>query len=218
MFSKDKWKYIGTEFIHHLPFSIFGVIAPIIGMGFLTFIAIIAQSEHMMAPASREVFHIFHPAHVLFSAVASTSMYYIHERNIFKASLIGFIFSVTICGISDVVFPFIGGLFLGGEMHMHICILEEPMLVLPFAIIGVLAGLTAPSSLENSTQYSHSIHVFLSSGASLLYLIGFGITDWVHMLGGIFLVTVLAVMIPCCLSDIVFPLACCKNPNHKHHC
>jgi hypothetical protein len=218
MFNKNKWKYIFTEFVHHLPFSIFGVIGSIIVMGFLTFIAIIAQAESLLPEASREIFHVFHPAHVLFSAVASTSMYFMHERNIFKASVIGLIFSITICGISDIVFPFIGGMLLGGDMHMHICIIEEPMLVFPFAIIGVLAGLTAPSSLENSTQYSHSIHVFLSSGASLLYLIGFGVTGWIHLLGGIFLITVFAVMLPCCLSDIVFPLACCKNPNHKHHC
>ncbi|MBZ0166088.1 MAG: hypothetical protein K8I00_04715, partial [Candidatus Omnitrophica bacterium] len=85
-------------------------------------------------------------------------------------------------------------------------------IVLPFAVVGTLAGLAAPRSFEKATEYSHSIHVFVSAVASILYLVSFGLEHWTHAIGGVFLITIFAVMIPCCLSDIVFPLAC----THAH--
>ena len=32
--------------------------------------------------------------------------------------------------------------------------------------------------------------------------------DWIHSIGSVFLIVIAAVMIPCCVSDIIFPLAC----------
>jgi len=166
------------------------------------------HSQPMIPSASDELFHIFHPIHILFSAVATTAMFWKHEKRMGKAVVVGFTGSLAICGISDIFFPFVGGIFLGAPMHIHICLIENPGLLLPFAAVGVLAGLTANKSFEHSTQYSHSAHVFVSSMASILYLLSFGLTDWIHVLGGVFLVTIIAVMIPCCASDIVFPLTC----------
>ena len=209
---KSKLRYILIELAHHLPYSIFGVTIALILMGLLMFIAIIANSEHRVPMASAELFHVFHPAHVLFSAVATTAMFRKHDGNVLKAIAVGFIGSITICGLSDIFIPFWGGIILQQEMQFHICILEEPGLVFPFAIVGVIAGMFVTKSFEKSTEYSHSAHVFLSSVASILYLIAFGLTEWVHVLGGVFMVTIFAVMIPCCASDIAFPLAC----THKH--
>ena len=112
-------------------------------------------------------------------------------------------------------------MILGADMHIHVCILENPGLVVPFAFIGVVAGLLVTKSFEKSTQYSHSAHVFVSSVASILYLLGFGLTDWIHVIGGVFLVTIVAVMVPCCASDIIFPLACvhrdCQHSQELTH-
>ncbi len=213
----NKFKYIFVELAHHLPYSIFGVCVGLVVMGFLTFFAILMQAEHLLPQASEELFHVFHPAHVLLSAVATTAMFWKHERNWIKAMFVGFVGSVTICGISDILFPYIGGLILGADMHVHICIIEEPQLVYPFAIFGILAGVFADKAFERSTEYSHSAHVFVSSMASILYLISFGMVDWIHWVGSVFIITIFAVMIPCCASDIAFPLACtCKKDNHKH--
>jgi len=216
MAQENKWHYILVELAYHLPYSIFGIMAGLVAMGVLSFLAILVQGEHLLPIASQELFHVFHPAHVLMSAVATTAMFWKHEKRVFKAIMVGLIGSVTICGISDIFLPFVGGYLLGADMHMHICVIEDPGLVIPFAVIGVLAGLLVTQSFEKSTQYSHSAHVFVSSAASILYLLGFGLTDWIHSIGAVFLITITAVMIPCCASDIVFPLACVhRNCTHS---
>ncbi len=216
----NKAKYIVVELAHHLPYSIIGAIIALILMGILTFFAILMKAENLLPKATRELFHILHPAHILFSAVATTAMFWKHEKNIAKAVLIGFFGSILICGLSDIILPFWGGIILGVDMRMHVCIIEKPLLILPFAIIGVLAGLLLTRSVEHSTEYSHSAHVLISSLASISYLIAYGFRDWTHMVGGVFIVTVLAVMLPCCASDIAFPLYCVnkKNINHNRGC
>lgn len=216
MSQESKLKYILVELGYHLPYSIFGIAVGLLSMGILSFFAILMGAQSLLPAASSELFHVFHPAHVLISAVATTAMFSKHEKRILKAAIVGFIGSVIICAISDIFLPIIGGSILGSDMIVHICILEEPGLVLPFAIIGVAAGLLVTKSFDKSTQYSHSAHVFISSAASILYLIGFGLTDWIHSIGAVFLIIIAAVMIPCCASDIVFPLACVhRDCNHS---
>lgn len=221
MVKESKLRYILVELACHLPYSIFGITVGLIAMGILSFFATLMRAEHLLPEASRELFHVFHPAHVLISAVATTAMFWKHEKRIVKAVIVGLAGSVTICGISDIFFPFIGGITFGSPMQMHICIIEEPGLVFPFALVGVIAGLLVTKSFEQSTQYSHGAHVFVSSAASILYLLAFGLTDWIHAVGAVFLITIVSVMIPCCASDIVFPLACvhrnCDHPDEFTH-
>ena len=75
----------------------------------------------------------------------------------------------------------------------------------------------AAVTVERSTLFSHSLHVFSSTMASIFYLIGpFGQTAWIASLGWAFLLVVLAVMVPCCLSDIVFPLAMARSGRQRY--
>ncbi len=215
MKQNNKFKYILVELADHLPYSIFGVAIGLVVMGVLTFAAVLMQSRHALPGASRELFHVFHAVHVLFSAVATTAMFLKHEQRIVKAVFVGLAGSVILCGLSDIFFPFWGGLLLGKTMHMHICFIEEPGLVFPFAVVGVAAGLLITKTFEHSTEHSHTAHVFVSSAASILYLIGFGLSDWIPLAGGVFIVTIVAVMIPCCASDIIFPI-CCSHTNCDH--
>jgi hypothetical protein len=211
----QKFRYILIELAHHLPYSIFSVAMALIIMGTMTFLAILIEGEHRLPIASQKLFHILHPSHVLFSAVTTTAMFWKHEKRTFKALLVGLIGSVTICGLSDVFLPFIGGNILGYPMHFHICLLQEPGLVFPFALVGIFAGRLITHTFDYSTEYSHSAHVLVSSMASILYIIAFGVPDWINAAGGIFLITVIAVMIPCCLSDIAFPIFCIhRDCNH----
>jgi len=218
---ESKLRYVFVELGYHLPYSIFGITLGMIAMGVLSFFAILLGSEHMLPEASSELFHVFHPAHVLISAVATTAMFWKHEKRLVKAVIVGFIGSISICAISDIFIPFVGGMVLGQEMYMHICIIEEPGLVYPFALIGIAAGLLVPKGVERSTQYTHSAHVFLSSAASILYLIGYGFGDWIHAVSAVFFIIIIAVMLPCCASDIVFPLACvhrdCEHSTKLDH-
>ena len=172
--------------------------------------------------ASSTVFHVFHPLHMLLSAIATTAMFWRHDRNLLKAILTGIVGSVGVCGLSDVCMPYVSGYILGAHMHFHWCIIEHPMVVLPFMAVGVLTGLLAHSAMTHSTQLSHAGHVFVSSAASIFYLISFGLSNWTSQIGYVFIVVIIAVVIPCCFSDIVFPLlvanrkglvSCC---DHRH--
>ena len=206
--SEDKLQYILVELGHHLPYTIFGVTVGLMLMGILTFFAVLLKSEDLLSVAAGELFHVSHASHILFSAVATTAMFWKHEKRMIKALIVGFAGSIGICALSDTVFPTIGGNLLGMTMRMHICVIEHPFMIIPFASIGVLGGFFIPGAIEKSTEYSHSVHVLLSSISAILYLIAFGLNDWIHLLGGVFLVTVISVMLPCCASGIAFPLFC----------
>lgn len=209
---RDNIGHVFSELKDHLPYSIFSVAAGMIILGFLTFGVQIFGAGNISDPA-RGLFHIFHPIHILFSATATTAMFWRHEKRFLKAVIIGFVGAIGICGISDIFIPYIAGFLLGVKMQLHVCIIEHPGLVLPFVLTGIFTGFIVPDTTEKSTVFSHAAHVLVSSMASILYLISFGLTDWIHAAGMVFVYMVLAVIIPCCTSDIVFPLLVTKKPD-----
>lgn len=205
----QKIKHIVEELREHLPYTIFSVSLGLIGLGLLTFISILLTKDNF-PQAANVLFHVFHPLHMLFSATATTAMFWRHEKKLLKAAFIGLFGAIVICSASDILIPFISGHLLGIEMHFHLCLLEHPEAVIPFLGLGIFVGLLIPKNIK-STLFSHSAHVLISSMASILYLVSFGLIDWVHVIGGVFLLVILAVMIPCCISDIVFPLLFTKK-------
>lgn len=202
---KNRAGHIISELKAHLPYSIFGVVIGMIILGFLTFAGEMMALGDIAGP-SRSLFHIFHPIHLLFSATATTAMFWRHEKRFLKAAIIGFLGAVVICGMSDILIPFLAGFLLGVEMCLHVCIIKHPGLILPFVFMGIFAGFMIPNATQKSTIFSHASHVLVSSMASILYLIGFGFSQWIPAAGMMLVYMVLAVIIPCCLSDIVFPL------------
>jgi len=209
-----KTRYILGELAHHLPFSIMSVAFGLVLAGLLHFITRAAgtadPSEYF-----RELFHLFHPLHILFSATATTAMFWQNERNLFKAAAVGVAGSIGICGISDVIIPYVAGLMLGTRMHLHICIIEHPYMILPFLFLGLMMGFLRPGRLEKrgGVVLSHSLHVFISAAASVMYLVSYGMSNWLYHVGAVMIFMVLAVIIPCCMSDIVFPLLFVKRGN-----
>ncbi len=165
------------------------------------------------------LFHLFHPAHVLFSAVATTAMFYKYEKSVFKAILIGFAGSIVICVLSDAFIPSLTTKLMGyPPSPMHICILITPMQVIPFAVMGVLLGFAAVlSGSMKSTITSHTVHVVTSTMATLFYTIAYSDQlTWVNNIGTVFMMTVVAVGGICCLSDVVFPLLFTKKARTKY--
>jgi len=144
---ESKGKYVLTELINHLPFSIFGVVSGIMMVGLLTFIAIVAGGELLLKEASSELFHVFHPIHVLLSAVATTSMYWKHERSLLKAIIIGtllpalfyLIFTFVVVGFKGSETPEIATFALGGI----------------FVFMGIVAMFTSYLSLGNALQQNY---------------------------------------------------------------
>ena len=198
---KTQFRHISEELQKHLPYTIFSVAVGMMALGVLT----VLIEAKKFPQASQNLFHIFHPIHILFSATATTAMFWRHDKKLLKAVFIGFVGAVGICGISDIFIPFIAGYLLGVKMHLHICILTHPMIVLPFLFFGIFMGFVLPTVVE-STIFSHAAHVLISSMASIFYLVSFGLTEWIPVGGMVFIYMVLAVMIPCCTSDVAFPL------------
>ena len=203
---KTQYRHILEELRKHLPYTIFSVAVGMMALGVLT----VLIEAKKFPQASQNLFHVFHPLHILFSATATTAMFWRHDKKILKAVSIGFVGAVGLCSISDIFIPFVAGHLLGVKMHLHICILAEPMLVLPFLFFGIFMGFVLPAVVE-STIFSHAAHVLISSMASIFYLVSFGVTEWIPVGGMVFIYMVLAVMIPCCTSDIVFPLLFVKK-------
>ena len=76
-------------------------------------------------------------------------------------------------------------------------------------------------SLLPTTRFPHGGHVLISTWASLFHIlmvVGTGMEWWQFV--AIFAFLFAAVCLPCCLSDIVYPLLFVKHgevPKHHHH-
>ena len=207
----------------HLPYSIFCTAAGLMLTSILLFVAQ-AFTDRQLTEGLRNLFHTFHPAHLLLSATATTAMFYHCEKNFLKASLAGFIGATVFCSLSDIFLPALGGRLLGSSLTIHFCLIEHPWLLLPFVVIGCLAGCGAAATIAKSTIYSHSGHVLVSTMASIFYLVSFCPNcNWLSSdrIGLVFIIITIAVMVPCCLSDIVFPVLIAgagrKKLGRHHH-
>ncbi|MBI4342040.1 MAG: hypothetical protein HY599_01590 [Candidatus Omnitrophica bacterium] len=221
---KTRWKIVATEFTHHLPYTLVGSLVAMAGVWwFATQQLDNGHTEKLFAQA-RASFHLFHPLHICLSAIATTSLFWRHEHNMLRAAWVGAWGTIIPCGFSDYIFPYVGGRILGQTMELHMCIVNHPQLFFPFLALGIIGGFWAEERLTGSHLFSHGAHVFVSSAASLLYLISFGFTAWmtdVRLVFPAFLIIVIAVWIPCCISDIVIPAASarqgCACPDHTPH-
>jgi len=205
--SGKKIENIGVELKNHAPFTLFGALTGIVLM------LLFRNLEH---DTNQTMFYIFHPAHVVLSAMVTASIFQLHtkRRKFIVVLLIGFFGSLGIATLSDSLIPYVGELLLGMHVHVHshedisfaehahIGFIEGWYLVIPAAVAGVLLAYLRPK-----TKFPHAGHVLLSTWASsfhMLMAMGGQLSVWKAV--GSFGFLFLAVWLPCCVSDIVFPL------------
>jgi hypothetical protein len=197
-------RHILSELKEHAPFTALGAVTGII-------IMIIIVLVNVPPQISQAAFYIFHPLHVLLSALVTTAMFKKHGSNkIWAAILIGYTGSIGIATISDSIIPYLGGTLLNIPIEFHVGFIEKWWLVNPLALIGITIGYLRPT-----TKFPHSGHVLLSTWASLFYFTAFGIAPWIPLLPLVFVFLFLSVWLPCCISDIVFPLVFVGNIAHS---
>ena len=201
-------KQILKELKEHMPFTAFGAATGIIMIIFL---------RKLPSRFSYNIFYTLHPLHVFLSAMVTTSMYNFYNKcdrgkkkcNLGILILIGYVGSIGIATLSDSIIPYLGEILLNmPHREIHLGFIEEWWLVNPLALLGI--GL---AYLRPSTKFPHFGHVLLSTWASLFHIImALGQTlNWLTYIG-IFIFLFLSVWIPCCVSDIVFPLLFVKTP------
>jgi hypothetical protein len=202
---KGKTGHIATELRAHIPFTLFGA---------FTGIALMLLFRNISEEASFRLFYVFHPGHVILSAMVTASMFELHSKKsgFLPVLLVGFFGSLGIATVSDSLIPYAGEALLGMHAHAHegesfahsahIGFIEGWYIVMPAAILGILIAYFRPR-----TKIPHAAHVLLSTWASSFHILmaahgHIPLTTAFAMLVFLFI----AVWLPCCISDIVFPL------------
>jgi hypothetical protein len=122
--------------------------------------------------------------------------------------VIGYVGSVGIATISDSIIPYLGEILLKmPNRSMHLGFIEKWWLVNPLAVLGIIIAYFSPR-----TKFPHAGHVLISTWASLFHIImaiNRDLSLFSYLV--IFLFLFLAVWLPCCISDFVFPLLFVKD-------
>ena len=199
----------------HAPFTFFGTLTGIVIM--LTF-------RSLPQRVSYNIFYILHPLHVLLSALVTASMYELHKcrridancikgkSNFWILLIIGYIGSVGIATLSDSIIPYLGEIMLKmPHRGIHIGFIEKWWLVNPLAFLGIAIAYVWPK-----TKFPHAGHVLISTWASLFHMMmalrgSLNLFSYLVILLFLFI----AVWVPCCVSDIVFPLLLVKGEKTK---
>ncbi|MBU0617572.1 MAG: hypothetical protein KKI02_07630 [Planctomycetes bacterium] len=190
-------KNISHELRVHVPFTIFGTL-----LGVAIMVAIVYSK--MPRSISKTAFEVMHPAHVLLSAAVTAGLYRLYTKgSLWKTFVVGYVGAIGVATLSDCIIPYVGELLLGlPHSHPHIGFIELWWLVNPLALLGIAIGWARPK-----TKYPHAGHVLLSTAASLFHvMMALGEELSVVTMGLIAVFLFLAVWVPCCTSDIVFPL------------
>ncbi len=209
------FKRIAGELREHLPFTIVGAASGIA-------IMLVLVLTDTPARISQTIFSTLHPLHVVLSALATTAMYRKYGgQGVWAAVIIGYVGSIGVASLSDAIIPYFGGVLLGIEIEFHLPFIDGEIvpyfgvpgwiLVNTAALLGIVVGVIRPS-----TRLPHMGHVLLSTWASMFYFTAFGIAAWLPLLLVIFLFLFVAVWIPCCVSDIAFPLMFTKGKLPPH--
>ena len=200
-----------NELKHHGPFTLLGALGSVAIMMLLRH----AAPGFLTTDRAANWFEFTHPMHVVLSAMVTAAIFRNyrakakHSQTGWVAVLaVGYFGSIGIATLSDCLIPYWGELLLGlDHAHTHMGIIEMPYIINFAALLGIGAAYWQPK-----TYFPHAGHVLLSMAASLFHIMRAQADPFSILQGlaiGLFLF--IAVWIPCCLSDIVFPLLFIKK-------
>jgi len=203
-------RQILIELRRHAPFTAFGAVTGIAILSIIIFTTIFFKVSEF----SSIIFYILHPIHIFLSAIVTTAIYKLHKHrfNFLWGILIGYVGSIGIATLSDSIIPYLGESLLDlPHKGVHIGFIEKPWLTNPAAFLGIAIAFIRPV-----TKFPHSGHVLISTWASLFHIImAIGQTINLMTISAVFVFLFLAVWLPCCLSDIIFPLLFVPATNEK---
>lgn len=169
-------------------------------------IIILKQTNIIKAHYGEEgLFETFFISHLFFAALTPASLLSKYRSVIWLGVIVAIITSSITCTLSDIVFPYLGGLTLGYNMHFHVCIIEEPVTAWIFIVTGALLGFFLSPYVRKLSRFTHGFHIFLSSTAAGLYLVTYGVDVFSYKTFAFIPILLVSVLIPCVLNDIGVP-------------
>jgi len=190
-------RMMARELRTHAPFTLLGTLTGIV----IIVVFSVASVPHSI---STVLFWTLHPTHVMLSAIVTAGMYRLHSAGrLWPTIAIGYVGSIGIATLSDCLIPYVGEILLNlPNREIHLGFIEKWWLVNPLAGAGIAFAYLWPR-----TKFPHAGHVLLSTWASLFHMtMALGASLNLLVATGVFVFLFLAVWIPCCTSDIVFPL------------
>ncbi len=204
-----------NELICHFPYAVLSLAFALILLSILT-----ASIYAQLLSASTlfyQLFHSCHFMHIVFAAAGTTATFFRYNRRWLTGIIVSAVTPAIFCVLSDIVLPCLGGKILGAPMRLHICFLHEYTNIPIFLLVGMLTGLVLTFHTDKShtdsyiTRWLHFGHILLSSLASLFYLVSHGFYHWANHMGLVYLMLIIAVVIPCTASDVIVPIILAKT-------
>lgn len=196
----------------HLPYAAFSLALGFVILSFMHLFGLNFGNQALLQKGYHVLFHSFHYLHLVFAVTGTFVTFFRFSNNVLMGCIISLVSPAIFCTLSDVALPTLAGNILGVHMSMHICFfkLQDFINLMPFMIVGLISGLALRKHHEASLGFfslgSHFIHILISSLAALFYMVSFGFMAWPKSMGLLFFLLVIAVVVPCTISDIVVPM------------
>lgn len=200
-----------SELMCHLPYAAFSVALGFVFLSVLHFLGLPYAGQKFLKKGYHMLFHSFHYLHIIFAATGTFVTFSRFSRRISAGILLSVISPLIFCTLSDVAFPSLAAQLLGVNVHMHVCFFDwhDTINLMPFLVMGVICGFALRQHHETYLGFfslaSHFVHILISSLAALCYLASSGFEAWHSVMGLLFFFLVVAVVVPCTISDIVVP-------------
>ena len=208
------------ELLCHLPYSMLAVTVSLVIISFMYCFSMLTADKKVAHDSFNLLFHNFHYLHLAFATSGSIAMFFRYSKNIALGIIVAVFGSGLLCVLSDVFFPYISGVMLGFPMKLHVCLYKDSLNAIVFLGLGVISGIAhlyhkKRSCKNENVIFIHSMHVFVSALASCFYLVGHGFEVSKDSFGFIYIMMVLAVVVPCTLSDVFLPMLVARLSGKK---
>jgi hypothetical protein len=202
------------ELMCHFPYAIFSVAVGILVLSLVEFFGMMRGDAGIASRGTHMLFHSFHFVHLAFAASGALITFSRYSSNMMRGFIVAMCSAIIFCTLSDILLPYVAGRILGVSMRLHICWGAELRNVIPFLSIGLVNGMVICKNNSSKKTYSlitHIGHIFCSSLAALFYMVSEGFTHWYPYMGPIFVLLIMAVVIPCTLADIIIPIVIARS-------
>lgn len=208
-----------NELACHWPWATFSIAFGFILLSIISFLGLGIDSYAKIG-GYNVLFHSCHYLHIVYAVVGTMVAFARFSSALPRALAFSIVIPSVFCTLSDIALPTLAGNILGVKMHMHICFFSELHNIIPLLLVGLFTGYLLRLHHESMLGFfsigSHFIHILISSLASIFYMVSYGFEQWHQHMGLLFLFLIIAVVIPCTLSDLVIPWYFSQKKYEKH--